>query len=70
MAPLAPMFGIVASGRLRTSEVTNVCAAVAARPPSDVEDKVAEPAERVLDVVAEDPEKEHVAEQVRPARRA
>ena len=33
----------------------------------EVEDEVAEPAERVLDVVAEDPEEEHVAEQVRPA---
>ena len=29
-----------------------------------VEDEVAEPAERVLDVVAEDPEEEHVAAEV------
>ena len=48
------------------TNVTIVCVAVATSPADDVEGEVADAAHGVLDVVAEDPEEEHVAEQVIP----
>ena len=62
MAPDAPTIG--------TSDVgsVSVCAAAAQTPPEQIKGEVAPVPHRVLDVVAEDPEKEHVPEQVAPAR--
>ena len=64
IAPLAPMFGIAGSPGAPHWSVTSVCSAPRPHPGPEVEDDVAEAAERVLDVVPEDPEEQHVPEQV------
>ena len=43
------------------------CAKVAAMPVSEIEEQELEPAETILDIVAEDPQEQHVAEQMHPA---
>ena len=61
------MFGMLASPALPTASVTHVWSAVAAMPAERGTRGGSAAAERVLDVVAEDPEEEHVAEEVLPA---
>ena len=61
MAPLAPIVGIVEAGFMHT------CASAAAAPQSKIEHDEAPVAEAIFDVVAEDPQEEHVPEEVQPA---
>ena len=68
IAPLAPMFGMLASLTLPAVSVITRLERRRREARSDVPDEEAHLAERVLDVVAEDPEEEHVAEDVLPAR--
>ena len=49
------------------ASVTNVCEAAAAKPGREIAEEEADVPEGVLDVVAEDPEEEHVAGDVEPA---
>ena len=61
IAPDAPSVGITESGS------TRICAKLAITPGDEVEDEEQPVADAVLDVVAEDPQEEHVAGEVEPA---
>jgi hypothetical protein len=61
------MFGMLAACTPAKESVTNVCAANCDDSGGEIPEEKADVPERVLDVVAEDPEEEHVAEDVRPA---
>ena len=61
IAPDAPIVGTVDVGSMAT------CDRPASAAADQVEDQEPEPPEAVLDVVPEDPQVEHVAEQVQPA---
>src|SRR5438445_1830404 len=60
MAPEAPTIGMPEAGLKRT------CRRAAATPRNQVEDREAHAPHRVLDVVTEDPQEPHVADQVHP----
>ena len=68
IAPLAPMFGMLASVTLPAVSVIAGLQRRRREARGEVPDEEAHLPERVLDVVAEDPEEEHVAEDVLPAR--
>ena len=61
MAPDAPTMGMFDAGSMA------ICVMAAASPAEQVKKHIAKMTDRVFDVVAENPEGQHVAPQVRPA---
>ena len=61
------MFGMLAPAAPVKWSVTAVCSAGRDDPGGEVPEQEPDPAERVLDVVPEDPEEEHVPAEVEPA---
>ena len=55
------------NGLSPSTNVETTCASEAATPGHEIEGRVADVAEVVLDVVAEDPEEQHVPEEVHQA---
>ena len=68
IAPLAPTVGMLAAAVPAKCSVTPRLRERGGEAGREVEDEEADAAHHVLDVVAEDPEEEHVPEQVQPAR--
>ena len=68
IAPLAPMFGMLASCGVAEPERHRRLRGHRRDARGEVPDEEPHAAERVLDVVAEDPEEEHVEPDVLPAR--